>query len=41
MEALETALTELEALRDMVTSLAAVCTDASLLDLICKLLVSG
>lgn len=41
MEAIEVALTELEALREMVTGLAAVCTDASLLDLICKLLVTG
>ena len=41
MEAIEIAINELEALREMVTSLAAVCTDASLLDLICKLLVNG
>jgi hypothetical protein len=41
MEAIEATLTELEALREMVTSLTAVCTDASLLDLICKLLVNG
>lgn len=33
--------TELEALREMVSDLAAACTDASLLDLICKLLVTG
>lgn len=38
MEAVEIAVTELEALREMVASLAAVCTDASLLDLVCKLL---
>lgn len=41
MEAIEIAITELEALREMAASLAAVCTDASLLDLICKLLVTG
>ena len=41
MEAIEIAITELEALREMVTTLTAVCTDASLLDLIYKLLVSG
>ena len=40
MEGSETATAELEALRDMVASLAAACTDASLLDLICKLLVT-
>ena len=39
MEAVDTATLELEALREMVASLASVCTDASLLDLICKLLV--
>lgn len=32
---------ELEALREMVASLAAGCTDADLLDLICKLLITG
>lgn len=41
MEAVDTAITELEALREMVASLAAVCSDASLLDLICKLLITG
>lgn len=41
METIELAITELEVLREMVTSLAAVCTDASLLDLICKLLANG
>ena len=41
METVNVAINELEALRDMVSSLAAVCTDASLLDLICKLLVTG
>lgn len=41
MEAIEIAITELEALREMTTTLAMACTDASLLDLICKLLVSG
>lgn len=41
METVNVTITELEALRDMVSSLAAVCTDASLLDLICKLLISG
>jgi hypothetical protein len=41
MEAIEIAVTELEALRELVTTLATVCTDASLLDLVCKLLVSG
>ncbi len=41
MEAVEIATPDLEALREMVTSLAMACTDASLLDLICKLLVSG
>lgn len=30
--------TELEALRALVSDLAAACTDASLLDLVCKLL---
>lgn len=40
MEVIEAAITELEALREMVTSLAMACTDASLLDLICKLLSS-
>ena len=40
MEGSETAIAELEALREMVASLAAACTDASLLDLICKLLVT-
>ena len=40
MEGSETAITELEALREMVASLATACTDASLLDLICKLLVT-
>jgi hypothetical protein len=33
-----TALTQLEVLRDMVSTLVAVCTDESLLDLIAKLL---
>ena len=41
MEAVENAITELEALREMVCTLAATCTDASLLDLICKLLAPG
>lgn len=41
MEAVEIAITELEALREMVATLTMACTDASLLDLICKLLVSG
>lgn len=41
MEAIEIATTELEALREMAATLALACTDASLLDLICKLLVSG
>ena len=36
-----TEIVELEALREMVSDLAANCTDASLLDLICKLLVQG
>lgn len=38
METIEVALTELEALRELVASLAAACEDVSLLDLICKLL---
>lgn len=33
-----TALTQLEVLRDMVSTLVDACTDADLLDLICKLL---
>ena len=33
-----TALTQLDALRDMVSTLVATCTDESLLDLIAKLL---
>ena len=41
METVNVAITELESLRDMVSSLAAVCTDASLLDWIYKLLVTG
>lgn len=36
-----TEITELEALREMVSDLAACCADASLLDLICKLLAQG
>lgn len=41
MEAVEIAITELEALREMVCTLAAACTDAGLLDLIYKLLAQG
>lgn len=41
MEAVEIAVPELEALREMVGTLAAACADASLLDLICKLLAQG
>jgi hypothetical protein len=33
-----TALTQLEVLRDMVNTLVEACTDADLLDFICKLL---
>lgn len=33
-----TALTQLEALKNMVSTLVEACTDESLLDLICKLL---
>lgn len=36
-----TEITELLALQEMVANLAAACTDADLLDLICKLLVTG
>ena len=32
---------ELEALRELACTLAAACTDAGLLDLICKLLAQG
>lgn len=36
----QTALTQLELLRDMVVALVGECTDEGLLDLICKLLLS-
>lgn len=39
MEATEN--TELEVLRDLICALAMACTDAALLDLLCKLLAQG
>ncbi len=38
---METAQSALEFLRDTATALVGICTDESLLDLICKLLLPG